>query len=195
VEQGKDHAAPELPRPFPAPRTDAVIGPAAAGAWTETDFGGLFYLLNAWIAMGLYADFTASWADNLALSPWNLLALVGRAWFGEAFTGDPVWTVLADLAAREPDDEPDRDRVLPDGWLAHHLDALTARLRLALGSERVDDVPAILCRHRARIDATASELHVHLSLSDLPLEIRIAGLDRDPGWIPATGRAVAFHFN
>jgi hypothetical protein len=38
-------------------------------------------------------------------------------------------------------------------------------------------------------------VHVHLSLSQLPLDLRIAGLDRDPGWIPAAGRSVAFHFS
>jgi len=36
---------------------------------------------------------------------------------------------------------------------------------------------------------------VRLSLTELPLEIRLAGLDRDPGWIPAAGRFLAFHFS
>ena len=25
-------------------------------------------------------------------------------------------------------------------------------------------------------------------------EIRMAGLDRDPGWVPAAGRVISFHF-
>ena len=33
-----------------------------------------------------------------------------------------------------------------------------------------------------------------LSLAALPIAIRLAGLDRDPGWIPAAGHAVAFRF-
>ena len=33
-----------------------------------------------------------------------------------------------------------------------------------------------------------------LSLADLPIELRLAGLDRDPGWVPAAGRYIAFHF-
>ena len=35
---------------------------------------------------------------------------------------------------------------------------------------------------------------VRLPLAELPIAIRLAGLDRDPGWIPAAGRSVAFHF-
>src|SRR5262245_26868009 len=63
VERWDDRAARGLPRP-PATQTDAVVTPAVAGVWSETDFGGIFYLLNAWIAMGLYGDFTAPRAGN-----------------------------------------------------------------------------------------------------------------------------------
>jgi hypothetical protein len=31
-------------------------------------------------------------------------------------------------------------------------------------------------------------------LATLPIELRIAGLDRDPGWIPSAGRSISFHF-
>jgi hypothetical protein len=40
----------------------------------------------------------------------------------------------------------------------------------------------------------ASDLEVGFSLETYPLEIRLAGLDRDPGWIPAAGRTVRFRF-
>ena len=36
---------------------------------------------------------------------------------------------------------------------------------------------------------------VYYSLQTYPTEIRLAGLDRDPGWIPAAGRYVAYHFD
>ena len=161
---------------------------------TETDFGGIFYLLNAWIAMGLYGDFTAPRAANLAISPWDLLALVGRAWFGNAFVEDAVWQALADLAVREADAEPGHDAGMPAGWLEQHLDKLDARLRAALGVEPHAAIAEMVCRYHATIDVTASAVHVHLALCDLPLDLRVAGLDRDPGWIPAAGRAVFFHF-
>jgi hypothetical protein len=41
---------------------------------------------------------------------------------------------------------------------------------------------------------TATRLNVTFELARLPLAVRLAGLDRDPGWVPAAGRYVAFHF-
>jgi hypothetical protein len=35
---------------------------------------------------------------------------------------------------------------------------------------------------------------VALSLQDVDLAVRLAGLDRDPGWVPMLGRIVLFHF-
>jgi hypothetical protein len=192
-------ADPERPnepsRPVSAapPRPDAE--PIAVATRVETEYGGVFYLLNAWIAMGLYGDFTAPRARNLTLSPWDLLALVGRAWFRAPFVSDPVWDLLADLAARDPEDEPGRDVDMPEAWLDEHLEVLHARLQLALGGGEAVDLTGIVCRHHARIEQTSSTLHLHLALGELPLSLRIAGLDRDPGWIPAAGRAVYFHFS
>ena len=48
--------------------------------------------------------------------------------------------------------------------------------------------------HSARVLLTATHLDVFLTLEELPVEIRIARLDRDPGWVPAAGRYIAFHF-
>jgi hypothetical protein len=31
-------------------------------------------------------------------------------------------------------------------------------------------------------------------LHHLPLSIRLAGLDRNPGWVPASGCDIRFHF-
>ena len=69
-----------------------------------------------------------------------------------------------------------------------------ARLRRALALGREDSLDALLLRHRARVFITPTHVDVALRLADLPLEVRFAGLDRTPGWIPAAGRFVAFHF-
>lgn len=247
----------------------------------ETEFGGIFYLLNAALALQLYGDFTMPRAKGLALLPWDLLAMVGRAWFGAEFVADPVWRALASLAGRSAKEPPGtyfhppkewvmpadwlapwgqvaevrvhatraRLRVLhPAGfavcdvprdpalqpmaqaqaralcatyphlrgatlrragssgtrtrpraatarWLAWLLDFLAARLALALFVDKVADIPALLCRHPARVAVSASAVDVHLSLADLPLPVRVAGLDRDAGWIPAAGRSLSFHFS
>jgi len=70
-----------------------------------------------------------------------------------------------------------------------------ARLREALGLDSNDEIPNILCRHYARVRATDTHVDVYFNLADLPLAIRFAGLDRDPGWVPAAGRFILFHFN
>ena len=82
----------------------------------DTQFGGLFYLLNVALALGLYGDFTQPCAPGISLSPWDWLALTGRAWFGRAFEQDPVWRLLAELAGRSASEEPGHDFLPPDSW-------------------------------------------------------------------------------
>ena len=69
-----------------------------------------------------------------------------------------------------------------------------ARLRIAFGLESNKTIAAMLCRHDATVRATDTHINVFFGLADLALEIRCAGLDRDPGWVPAAGRFIAFHF-
>jgi len=45
-----------------------------------------------------------------------------------------------------------------------------------------------------RVLVTSTHLDVMLSLQDIDLAVRVAGLDRDPGWVPQLGRIVLFHF-
>jgi hypothetical protein len=66
-----------------------------------------------------------------------------------------------------------------------------ARLVRALGRE--DAVP-LLCRLPAQVAFTLTHVDVTFSIDHHPIEIRAAVLDRDPGWIPAAGRYLAFHF-
>jgi hypothetical protein len=79
-------------------------------------------------------------------------------------------------------------------WLAHLTAYVRVRLRLALGV-RGRAVAAMLCAHRARVSVTATRLEVRLALADLPVAVRLAGLDRDPGWVPAAGRSIGFVFD
>jgi hypothetical protein len=84
---------------------------------------------------------------------------------------------------------PPLDRWL--GWMAAYTQA---RLRRALPAVTVRRVGRYVCGHRAEVVATATHVTVHLSLQQLPIEIRLAGLDRDPGWVAAAGRTVTFVF-
>lgn len=180
-----------------------------------TDRGGLLFLLNAALALGLWGDFTSPRETGLALSPWDWLARIGRLWFGRGFESDPLWPLLADLAGRLAGRDPGRGFApqpswrfdsrwqpgrLPSGpftarrWWRQTSRLLKARIASALGCERAQG-PALLCCRQARLCVTSSEVQIHLMLAELPLAIRIAGLDRDPGWIPAAGRSITFHFS
>jgi hypothetical protein len=255
---------------------------------TETEFGGLFYLINLALYLGFYGDFTTPAEPGIELNIWDFVALVGRKLVGQPLEDDPVWTLLAQLAAREEDEEPGRNfkpkdewRLPPEwlkpfseegslrwsiaarrlrlfhsdgfllldipqdgdareqlrrelepyesfkfrvssfklkkhpalsreletwnsklgtrnseleSWLARLLPYIRARLRKAFGLITSEEAANVMCRQRARVSATATHVDVFFALTELPIEIRFAGLDRDPGWVPSAGRFVTFHF-
>lgn len=80
-------------------------------------------------------------------------------------------------------------------WLDRLVPYVRARLQRALGLNESDELARVLFEHRARVLATATHLEIFLSLAELPVEIRFAGLDRNPGWVPAAGRFITFHFD
>lgn len=73
-------------------------------------------------------------------------------------------------------------------WMAAYF---RARLVRALGR---DDAVTLVCGRPATVVLTLTHVDVSFSLEHHPIELRMAGLDRDLGWIPAAGRYVAFHF-
>ena len=266
----------------------------------ETNFGGVFYLLNAALQLGLYGDFTTPMQPGLALPVWDFLALVGRELAGPEFAGDPLWQLLAELDGRSDDEAPgaqfdapacwqvpadwlrdfpepsvwhwsvDADRMHiehPEGFMIVDLPAtsetadaqlrsateayaslpfellpgpltsgpsklrgsgansqlstlnsqlsaassqlarplqrwldwlcgyLRARLPRALGFPAGSTAAlTLLLQQSARVQTTATHVRVFFSLAQHPLEIRVAGLDRDPGWVPAAGRNFAFYY-
>ncbi len=237
----------------------------------DTEFGGVFYLINLGIFLELYSDFTAPAGRNLTLSIFDFIALLGERLSQRQIKDDPLWELLAQLTGRTKLDAPGTGFEPPDGWrlpapwleafpdqdrlewmtkggrlrvqhpagfllldipladspvkqlkremmvynataewqlehepfrfsrsdnsLEQWLDWLMpyvlARLRRALGSA---DPALLVCAQPASILSTDVHLEVFFALSAHPLEIRLAGLDRDPGWVPAAGRYVRFHF-
>ena len=79
-------------------------------------------------------------------------------------------------------------------WLGRLLPYVNARLRRALGVHESDKAARLACEHEARVSVAETRLDVTFALERLPVEVRLAGLDRDPGWVPAAGRHVAFHY-
>ena len=235
----------------PTPRRAPPVPFVLPDAQFATGFGGLLFLLNAFVALGLYPDFTAPLGARLDPSPLWLADRIGRHWFGAPWRRDPLAAWIAEHSASgrlprawhaEPDwltdfataaaprrtrrhrhitlwhpagfpladaregqrlrsshrfRRPQNGRAslarrLPsdptDRWaacLAHYLDA---RLRLLCG-----DGLSLLARP-ARIRIRDLDLTATFALDRHPIGLRIAGLDRDPGWSPAEGRAIAFVF-
>ncbi len=239
----------------------------------ETEYGGVFFLSNAALALGLYADFTRPLDRGLELSFWDFLALAAVDLGGAAVRSDPLWPLLANLAGRKPgqrpgaDFNPPRDWRVPPDWLLPFAGVATdwtwavddkrlvvchpvgfvvldiprtetsaeeqlhvelacyevigfrrearcrrspvtplarwrswvmpylgRRVALAMSDARWRRACRQLLSLPGRIECDAERLEVHLSLERLPVAVRVAGLDRDPGWIPAAGRDLRFYF-
>jgi hypothetical protein len=287
---GRSEPAPPPTRPAPAEQASGKQGARCI----DCGLGGLFYLLNLALQLDLYGDFTRPREPGIALSPWDLVELLGLRLLGER-PDDPVWELLASLACRPVGSpsgatfRPPPDWRVPPAWLepldgagawrwsaaggvlrvAHpagfaaiavariavpattqlcdelaryrrlarrpstpaaarvrdELVALTsptgaprraalpreptrplrrwiarlaayaeARLRAVLALDPDEPIHQTFIRRRARVFVSPTHVDVVLKLAELPIYVRIAGLDRTPGWIPATGRHVAFHF-
>ncbi|MEO9132657.1 MAG: hypothetical protein ABI240_15820, partial [Sphingomonas sp.] len=242
------------PAPPASARREPTLTPfLPPDARFETGFGGLFFLLNAFIALGLYPDFTQPLGKRLDPSPLWLADRIGRFWFGARYRADPlagwiaahaasgdlprIWRAEAEwltgfetpaaprftvqqgratlwhpagFPLRDEDQARARHRPrrlagfrrprfartaparLPakpaDRWAACLALYLDARLRLLCGSG------LSLLALPARIQTRDLDLSARFALDRHPIQLRIAGLDRNPGWQPAEGRAIAFVF-
>ena len=80
------------------------------------------------------------------------------------------------------------------GWLDHLAAYTRARLVRALAVDEPQAAVRLLLRRHARVWTTATDVDVEFALADLPLAVRLSGLDRDPGWVPAARRHVRYRF-
>jgi hypothetical protein len=87
-----------------------------------------------------------------------------------------------------------RDGARLECWVERVAAYVRARLRRALGVNDSHALARLLFEQEARITLTAARVEVLLQLARLPIEVRMSGLDRDPGWVPAAGRFVAFRY-
>ena len=107
---------------------------------------------------------------------------------GRVQVAHPAGFLMKDEALQDaPEDAADLDRWVT--WVASYI---RARLRRAIGRQ---DAAEFLCRVQGSFEISAMHMDVYYSLQNYPTEIRLAGLDRDPGWVPAAGRYVAYHFD
>jgi hypothetical protein len=109
---------------------------------------------------------------------------------------DPAALAFAGLGPRErppsagePPPEPAERAAL--GELGAEL---TAALRLRLPDVEGDDdaLLAVVCRRQAKVVADAGWIEIHLSHTEVRTDVRRAGLDLDPGWVPFLGVVIRF---
>lgn len=178
-------------------------------ASTNTRWGGLLFLLNTASAAGLPEGLDE--APLLARPASWVLHRLGLA-LVPAAEDDPAVLALAGLIAPPSDDIADRNHggqeVSPSSTnetddaegaalasCAARWAAATAALLRADDDER-DDLAIV----RAVAERPAAILHepgwieVRLSLDDVDLDIRRAGLDLDPGWLWWLGQVVRFRY-
>jgi hypothetical protein len=177
-----------------APRVTALALHSAPLQRCNTPHAGLFFLVPLLQQRGLYGDFTQPAQAGLALHPaWLLHALLHSLRHrGAAGPGaDPLPALLQAWAGtpRRP-----RGPVPWRPWLTTlqrqlQADAAARLVRPERGAL------AWLVRRPGWVQLGASRIDIGFSLDTHPLAIRAAGLDRDPGWLPAGGRHIAFHFD
>ena len=180
-------AAPTLvaPAASPLPQLLPLPEPIATG------LGGALYLINVALALGLYGDFTEPLKPGVDLSPWDFVALVTDRLWPEAPADDALWGLLARLAGRPLDGSPEAERLpTPPPWLDELMPALEARLARAMP----DLPPPRWLAQAGLILLSSARMEVVFSLETHPIQVRIAGLDRDPGWVPAAGLTLCFRY-
>lgn len=178
-----------IAEPFePRPDEPAIV--AYTPETMETGLGGAFYLINVATALGLYADFTAPRGRNLSVPLWDFLAVSAEVLAGQGFKGDALYAVLGRLAGR-----PAHERPGPQirRSVRRRMPVVRRRIAEAL---RVHEAVAgpLLVTAAATLVLAPATIEVRFTLADLPIEIRLAGLDRDPGFVPAAGRTVVFRY-
>ncbi len=192
--------------PAADPTTDYAATVPARGVTTE--FGGLPYLLHLAGRCGLperaaHGELASTGLIRLLYE--TGLRILGRL-LGPGQAPDREDAALACLCGRAPDarwpagicgGEPG-----PQLCLAADAEAerLIAALRAAvepsgLAAAPEQDLLIAVCRRRGRIVADPGWIDVHLDLAEVSTDVRRAGLDLDPGYLPWLGCVVRFVYD
>jgi hypothetical protein len=167
--------------------------PRAAG----TEWGGLLFLLHVVDELRLPAGILRDEVFRARTLRWVLHRLAMR------LTGAAERDAACLAFAATPPDEapPSEGEEPPSDEEEGAIGELAARVATRL-HERVRDEPApdaaaralarSVARRSARISCTPGWFDVLLRLDEVSVEVRRAGLDLDPGWIPWLGAVVRF---
>ncbi len=191
-------ADPTVEEPPAAPETDPSMHQALV-ARPSSVWGGLLFLLTLLDADGF--------AERVAADP---------ATFGVALRAALGRLALDLLSRAAPDTTPDETdpAVLafcgldakapypvsegPPDWVAQEGDRLLAAIRARVSEERgAESDQALLIgviRRRALIRVDPGWIDVQLEIDDVDVDVRMAGLDLDPGYLAWLGAVVRFRY-
>lgn len=81
-------------------------------------------------------------------------------------------------------------------WLGAVLPYICSCLRRALSLAPGEDrlLAESLLAYPGRLYVTSTHVDLVMDMEDISIPVRLAGLDRNPGWVPDFGRVVTFHF-
>jgi len=82
----------------------------------------------------------------------------------------------------------ERIRTHADAW------ATAVAVRMGRGDEEPGQVVAAVVDRTGRIECEQGWIDVNLALADVDIDVRRAGLDLDPGWVPWLGSVVRFRY-
>jgi hypothetical protein len=157
----------------------------------RSDWGGLLYLLNLLRDHDFKSLMLELPGRSLAWALYQLGLLLVPIAYGDA--------ALLAFAGVGPTRVPPVDDQAPSAEEKTVLEKLRSSLVLKLRSklnadERELDVELIarIASRRAEIIADPAWIEVHFKLSEVTTDVRRAGLDLDPGWLPWLGAVVRF---
>jgi hypothetical protein len=191
---------PQPPIPELTPPEVQADTTEAAWPWPQampTRQAPLLFIVNALIDDGLYPDFTRPRDPGLPVPLWALLSALAAAW---RLPPDPLH---AALAQRTPGwhtptlmpEAPGASAGPWPAWLPAYARSLRRRLSRRLGIRAAQWPQALTLPHPARLWLSEAEWVAEFDLNAHDVAWRLAGLDRDPGWLPSTGISLRFRFS
>jgi len=206
-----NHAVPRFPSELPA-APELLLWPQPQMLLSRQ--ARVLMLVNCLLGDGIYPDFTRPRDPGFPLPIWSLLPQLAEALIGPAARADPLWPCLSQRGQALPQrpfgalasDWPLPTQALRprrlrhagrhslQRWVAAYAELLRGRLQTVLGLPRAG-IGQALQGPPARLWLSAAEIVVEFALDAHPVEWRLAGLDRDPGYLPSAGCSLRFRFD
>lgn len=203
-EAGPDPGRPAVlaaPAAAAAPAADGGVTPVPPGEGAVTSWAGLLFLLPVVAGLGIPASVAAEPGDDgTGLRP--VLHELGRQLLtraapdaGPPGADDPALLAFCGLGpGSEPPGAPAGQAAERTGPAAGSVVSALRELLPGLENRGDGELLLAVCRRHAVIQADPGWIDVDLRLDEVSVDIRRAGLDLDPGYLPWLGCVVRFRY-